>query len=65
MYFRHLHFLPSVIDDGKETFSNIPSSENDTVNETGGSATDGTENLSVYEEEQWKSTQNSQSDSGS
>lgn len=61
MYFSDLQFLLSVIGDGKETFSNIPSSENDTVNEAGVSATDGT----VYEEEQWKSSQNSQSHSGS
>jgi hypothetical protein len=44
MYFNHLQFLLSVIGDGKETFSNIPSSENDTVSEAGGSATDGTVN---------------------
>jgi len=36
MYFNHLQFLLSVIGDGKETFSNIPSSENDMVNEAGG-----------------------------
>jgi len=40
MNFNHLQFLLSVIGDGKETFSNIPSSENDTVNEAGGSGTD-------------------------
>jgi len=44
MHFSHLQFLPSVIGDGKETFSNIPSSENERVNEAGGSATDGTVN---------------------
>jgi hypothetical protein len=40
MYFNHLQFLLSVIGDIKETFSNISSSENDTVNEAGGSGTD-------------------------
>lgn len=34
----------SVTGDGKGTFSNIPSSENDMVHEAGGSATDGTLN---------------------
>jgi hypothetical protein len=36
--------LPSVSGDEQETFSNIPSSENDTFSEAGGSATDGTVN---------------------
>jgi hypothetical protein len=46
-------------------FSNIPPPENDTVDVAGGSATDMSSELTVYQEEQPNNIQNSQSCSGS
>jgi hypothetical protein len=55
--------LLPIVGDGKETFSNIPPPESDTVDEAGGSATDVSSELTAYEEEQSNNIENSQSGS--
>lgn len=64
IYFDQLQFLLPIVGDGNETFSNIPPPESDTVDEAGGSATDVSSGLTVYEEEQSNNIENSQSSSG-
>ncbi|GFG30859.1 hypothetical protein Cfor_10273, partial [Coptotermes formosanus] len=65
IYFDQLQFLLPIVGDGKESFSNIPPPESDTVDEAGGSATDVSSELTVYEEEQSNNTEKSQSSAGS
>jgi hypothetical protein len=65
IYFDQLQFLLPIVGVGKESFSNIPPPESDKVDEAGGSATDVSSELTVYEEEQSRNIENSQSSSGS
>jgi hypothetical protein len=68
MSFNQLQFLLPVICDGKETSSNIPPPENDTVDEAGGSVTVVNSESAAREEEQFvqlSNTQDSRSCSGS
>jgi hypothetical protein len=51
VYFDQLQFLLPIVGDGKETFSNIPPPESDTIDEAGSSVTDVSNELTVYEAE--------------
>ena len=67
IFFDQLQFLLPIVGDEKETFSNIPHPESHTVDGAGGSATDVSSGLTVYDYEEEKSNniENSQSCSGS
>jgi hypothetical protein len=67
IFFDQLQFLLPIVGDEKETFSNIPPPESDTVDGAGVSATDVSSVLTVYDYEEEKSNtiENSQSCSGS
>ena len=67
VFFDQLQFLLPLVGDEKETFSSIPPPESDTVVEAGGSVTNVSSVLTVYDYEEEKSNniENSQSCSGS
>ena len=52
IFFDQLQFLLPIVGDEKETFSNIPPPESDTVDGAGGSVTDVSSVLTVYDYEE-------------
>jgi len=66
IFFDQLQFLLPIVGDEKETFSNIPPPESDTVDGAGGSVMDVSSVLTVYDyEEKSNNIKNSQSCSDS
>ena len=66
IFFDQLQFLLPIVGDEKDTFSNIPPPESDTVDGAGGSVTDVSSALTVHDhEEKSNNIENSRSCSGS